>query len=429
MTPNLKVGRQALYCGVPVSVLELTGHDDAVVSLNHDAGVITVKRDELIVLANPNELFKKSDVTAIPEAVWNKAKLRAEAVRDLLAMETGVSKALKKKSIELKMTERQLWRLYRQYQAHQSVTGMMPATVGRKVGAKVLDLEVERVIAKLVGEFFLQPERPTLKQFWERICAACRDQKLAEPSQKTIARRLEAYEDRESQSKRVGSKAAKYKYQPMPGHVEVSAPLERVEIDHTPMDVMVRSDDPRCAYVGRPWLTLAVDVYTRCILGINIGFESPSALNDALCMTHAALEKNPAAEFGVPLEWPMHGKPKEIWVDNGKDFCSEAFVRGCEEHNIKLCYRPVGSPHYGGTIERLIGTMVGHCHLLPGTTKRSVQQKSDYNSTEKAALTLREVRQWFVEQVLGSYHVKPHRTLRVPPLIAWQRAMKGDSDV
>src|SRR3546814_4916356 len=122
---------------------------------------------------------------------------------------------------------------------------------------------------------------------------------------------------------------------------------------------------------------MAIDVCTRCVLGIYIGFEPPSILSVALCLTHAVLFKNPAEEVGVPLDWSMHGKPKEIVVDNGKDFQSLAFQRGCAEHGINLSYRPVGSPHYGGTIERLIGTMVGQCHLLPGTTKNSVKAKGE----------------------------------------------------
>ena len=112
-------------------------------------------------------------------------------------------------------------------------------------------------------------------------------------------------------------------------------------------------------------------------------------------------------------------------VDNGKDFVSAAFRRGCSEHGIILSYRPAGSPHYGGSIERLIGTMVGQCHLLPGTTKNSVKAKGEYDSTKHAALTLRQARTWFVEQLLGRYHVKEHRMLRIPPIEAWKRALEG----
>ena len=39
------------------------------------------------------------------------------------------------------------------------------------------------------------------------------------------------------------------------------------------------------------------------------------------------------------------------------EFKSEALARGCEQHGIKQSYRPAGQPHFGGIIERLIGTI------------------------------------------------------------------------
>lgn len=425
MAPDLKPGRRALYKSLPGEVLELVGHDSAMVDLG-EFGIVEVQRSELIAIAEPNEV-RESSLAAIPEDVWAEARRRALAVRRIAAVELGRSDAVRQSAIELGLSERQLWRLIKDYESHQTVSGMRAQPTGRKVGTKVLDLAVERIIANKIDTYYLAPERPTVKALTERIATACREANLNPPNGRTISRRLESYQDRASQMRRMGSKQAKYTFEPMPGHVEVSAPLERVEIDHTPLDVIVRSDDPYCDYVGRPWLTVAIDVYTRCVLGMHIGFEPPSVLSVALCVTHAVLPKNPAAEFGVPEEWPMHGLPKEIVVDNAKEFISPTFRRGCDEHNIILSTRPIGAPHYGGTIERLIGTMVGQCHLLPGTTKNSVKAKGDYDSVKHAVMTLRGVRRWFVEQLLGRYHVKEHRMLRIPPLVAWMRSQEGGS--
>jgi putative transposase len=60
--------------------------------------------------------------------------------------------------------------------------------------------------------------------------------------------------------------------------------------------------------------------------------------------------------------------------------------------------------------------------LLPGTTKNSVKAKGDYDSAKHAVMTLSEVRRWFVEQLLGRYHLREHRMLRIPPREAWRRA-------
>ena len=43
-------------------------------------------------------------------------------------------------------------------------------------------------------------------------------------------------------------------------------PLERAEIDHTELDVFVIDEKTRLP-IGRPWLFVAIDVFTNMILG------------------------------------------------------------------------------------------------------------------------------------------------------------------
>lgn len=58
--------------------------------------------------------------------------------------------------------------------------------------------------------------------------------------------------------------------------------------------------------------------------------------------------------FEINAVWPINGKLNIIHVDNGSDFHSAGLMRGCLQHGIKIEYRP----HYGGIIERVIGTMM-----------------------------------------------------------------------
>jgi transposase InsO family protein len=44
------------------------------------------------------------------------------------------------------------------------------------------------------------------------------------------------------------------------------------------------------------------------------------------------------------------------------------FERACRNHGIQIRWRPVGEPHFGGHIERLIGTAMGAVQMLPGST-------------------------------------------------------------
>ena len=424
MSGLIKAGQPALFEGERVKVVELVGHDQALISASE--GVFQVGITQLHVIGDAARSLQKTALASIPAEVWDEAAKRARLLQDLLNGPGPKSDGVERVAKEIGLCVRQTWRLLRVYMANPTTSALVPAKAGRKLGSKVLPLAVERVIDHWMRELYFTAQRPSIQQLYEHVAADCRVKDLPPPCLSAVTSRAKARSlERQNESKRIGSKNAKYKFGATPGHVEVTAPLERVEIDHTPMDVLARSDEPHWDYVGRPWLTVAIDVYTRCVLGIYIGFEPPSVLSVALCLTHAVLPKDPMEEFGVPLPWPMHGVPKEIFVDNGKDFTSQAFARGCQEYGILLSFRPIGSPHYGGTIERLIGTMVGKCHMLPGTTKRSVHEKGDYDAKRHAVMTLSELRTWFVEQLLGSYHSTEHGNLRIPPAKQWELSQEG----
>src|ERR1700678_2773013 len=95
---------------------------------------------------------------------------------------------------------------------------------------------------------------------------------------------------------------------------EVTALLEQVQADHTPVDVIVVDEQQRLP-VGRPYLTIAIDGDSRGVLGL----------------AHAAASKRPWLErLEADAVWPMSGKPLELYVDNAAEFKSEALRRGCE---------------------------------------------------------------------------------------------------
>ncbi|EPO5561017.1 transposase, partial [Pseudomonas aeruginosa] len=228
---------------------------------------------------------------------------------------------------------------------------------------------------------------------------------------------------------RHGRKAARDRFAPAAGSLEAPWPLSLVQIDHTLVDVIVVDSQTR-EPIQRPWLTLAIDVCTRCVAGLHLSLEPPSATSVALCISQAALPKDAwLAERGIDGAWPVHGIPERLHLDNAKEFRSEALRRGCEQHGIAIDHRPVRTPHYGGHIERLIGTMMGKVHLLPGTTFSNVQAKGDLDPSKSAVMTLEEVERWLGHAIAGVYHREVHRGLGVPPLVAWEKGISGDDQV
>jgi putative transposase len=119
------------------------------------------------------------------------------------------------------------------------------------------------------------------------------------------------------------------------------------------------------------------------------------------------------------------GLPKALHMDNAREFKSEAIRRGYDEYGIKTIFRPIARPHFGGHIERLIGTLMGRVHLLPGTTTSSVAERGDYNSVKSATMTLAEFEAWLALEIAGRYHRQTHRALGISPLAAWEAALKG----
>jgi putative transposase len=138
-----------------------------------------------------------------------------------------------------------------------------------------------------------------------------------------------------------------------------------VQIDHTVVDLVVVDERHRLP-IGRPYITVGIDVASRCIVGLVVTLEAPSALSVGLCLTHMATNKRTWLErLGVVMEWPMSGKPAELYVDNAAQFKSEALRRGCEQHGAQVRWRPPGQPHFGGIVKRVMGTMMEAVHELP----------------------------------------------------------------
>lgn len=91
-------------------------------------------------------------------------------------------------------------------------------------------------------------------------------------------------------------------------------------------------------------------------------------------------------------------------------------------------WRPPESPHFGVHIERLIGTMMGAVHLLPGTTQSSVATKSNYDAEAMATLTLSEFDRWFALEICR-YNNSIHSSLGCTPVAKWEAPsgeMSGD---
>ena len=369
---------------------------------------------------------KMHEAGHVGETEWKRSLALAKDFETHASQRTlseGQWKALAKKH---ELGIRQLQRLRKAYLDAPAVSSLVRQTGGRPNGTSLLLPEINALIWKTIDKYYLRREGTPKIEVVERVRALARRLKMPVPSRNAILLRIARLSPLDVDTARLGAKAARQRWQPRPGGLRIEKALDMVQIDHTLADVMLVSDD-RLKVIGRPWITVAIDVATRCVLGLYVAMHSPCSMSVALCIEHAVLPKT-----GTPSQsdlWPMCGKPKKILVDNGKDFRAEALSRGCEEHMIELEFRPVKRPHYGAHIERLIGTLMGLTHRLRGTTFSNIAQRGDYQSAANATLTLSEYRQWLTETICRYYHVRKHRGLGIPPLVAWERAFTSADGV
>ncbi len=120
----------------------------------------------------------------------------------------------------------------------------------------------------------------------------------------------------------------------------------------------------------------------------------------------------------------MSGKPLLLYLDNAAEFKSEALRRGCEQHGIWLDYRPLGTAalwRHRGTDHRH-GDADDSRRTAGESTFSNPDQRGDYDSENKAALTLRELERWLTLAV-GTYHGSVHNGLLQPPAARWAEAV------
>jgi len=367
------------------------------------------------------------DISKISDKAWNIGKQRAEAIAPLAKSSICSRKMASEAANKLGLSTRYIYKLIHNYrQSHGLMTSIIPQKPSGGKGRSRLSEQQEALINQVINTFYLTSQKLSPANVIEEIRKQCFEKQIDFPSEMTIRRRLGSLTLAQLQKRGDGSISPK----PIIGNFpKVDYPLEVVQIDHTLVDVIIVDPIERLP-IGRPYVTVAIDVYSRCIAGFILSLEPPSATSVGLCLTHIAMDKAPwLATLEIDASWPIHGKPNIIHVDNGSDFHSNALARGCLQHGIKIEYRPMGKPHYGGIIERVIGTMMKLVHTLPGTTFSNIKEKGSYPSENKACLTLSELERWLIIAITKYYHVRLHTGISQTPLKLYESglsAMKQD---
>jgi putative transposase len=296
-----------------------------------------------------------------------------------------------------------------------------------------LDERLVPIVGRQVDAYYASSARLPISEVVRLINAAIQrhniDQKpagqLPEVSPRQIVREIERGDRFEILKRRYGVARARTATRVFGERTKEQRPLQRVEIDHTPLDVLCISDDLQTIR-GRAFATVVIDAATRMILAIYISFREPSADTVLRALKQAILPKEGLLkELGIKGEWPAWGVMETVYVDNGMEFHSKALELALQDMGVTVVYCPPRQPFMKGTVERFLKKLnYGFVHQLPGTTFAKFGQREDYKSEDFAVLTLQELRRLVTRWVVEVYSKEWHRGIQTCPLEMWKRLIE-----
>lgn len=363
---------------------------------------------------------------SISEQNWQIAQQHYDVIAPLLAKKQISKNEVAERAAECGVHVSTIYRWLKQYQSTGVVTGLSRQVRSDK-GKITLLPEVEKIIQEVIEVDYLSVQRKSVAKIIVEIARRCHEQNLPTPHGNTVRSRIKKIAPQIQAAKRLNRQIAESKFSPLQGNFpNADYPLAVVQIDHTKLDIIL-VDDVYRRPIGRPWITLAIDVFSRMVTGFYVSFDPPSALSTGLCLAHSILPKESwLTQHEVKGRWSVWGLPRKIHVDNAKEFRGKMLEKACKQYGIEIEWRPVAHPHFGGHIERLLGTILNEIHGLTGTTFSNPQQRQNYDSEEKAALTLSEFETWLTVFITDVYHQRIHSALAVPPLAKWKEGIFGN---
>lgn len=176
---------------------------------------------------------------------------------------------------------------------------------------------------------------------------------------------------------------------------ETLGPGYRYQFDATIADIYLVSDHDRSLIVGRPVVYMVIDVFSRMVVGMYVGFEGPSWVSAMMALANTVADKvEYCRQFDVEIDagtWPVKGLPDVVLADKGElngtkiEVFSQAFgirienaparrgdAKGIVERyflTVQECFKPYASGVIGNTTSRKRG---GHDYRLDASLTLSL---------------------------------------------------------
>jgi transposase InsO family protein len=215
------------------------------------------------------------------------------------------------------------------------------------------------------------------------------------------------------------------------GRLRATRPGEYVILDTQSLDVFAM-EPVTCRWVAAQ-LTVAQDLFTRCIIGLRVTPVSTKAVDVAGVLHQSVLPQPVPASWPTQARWPYHGlparvvftenqpavttpvyAPETLVVDHGKAFLSAHVISVCTRLGISIQPAQPRKPTDKPTVERFFKTLrEGLIQYLPAYKGPDVYSRGEQVEGE-AFLYLHELEDVIREWVALVYHRSRHDGLTVP---------------
>jgi putative transposase len=370
-----------------------------------------VPLSELIKEKEPETQKTFSSLDNIRDELLKEAQRRFEIIKPLLDDETRTKKAVKQRAEETETHTATIYRWIKEYKENgENLLALLPKRNnqgGR--GRSRLNPQIEAIINFYIEKEYLNKQKISAKHLLLLINNELKKQNLPVISYATLLRRINEIDERFKYKKREGRTKFLNNLKPSGNSYEPQYPLEVIQIDHTPLDIQIVDETYRKP-IGRPYITLAIDVATRMIYGFYLSLDAPSFYSVGQTIFMGISPKEPyLSSLNIEGIWPIQGLPTTIHTDNAAEFRGSNLEKFCSIFNINLMFRPKGQPFYGGHVEKAIRTLNTYIHRLPGSTFSNPEERGEYNSEKKAVFTLKELEKYITEWIVNIYHKSPHK--------------------
>lgn len=287
--------------------------------------------------------------------------------------------------------------------------GLLPLIRRRGNRNHRLPEETRKLLDEIIEKEFKTHNQKSKFACWAALKLACERRGTPAPSYMTFCKAVEERPKFERTVAREGCRAA-YVYEPFcwtlshttPRHGD--RPFEIGHIDHTELDVEVVCSQTGRG-LGRPWMTLLTDAFSRRVLSMYLCFDEPSYRSCMMIFRECVRQ---------------HGRlPQMVVVDGGPEFKCTYFETLLARYECTKKTRPSAKARFGSVLERLFGTANTHfVHNLRGNTQitRNVRQVTrSVNPKRLAAWTLGELHERLSAYLFEVYDTIDHPALGQSP--------------